>query len=135
MIKIDDCIVTFIGTRGFDDPSRTDVEVLQDVIAWLTQKYTSPRPLAGIIYLHPITSKKLRGIAVQNLELFAKLVGPKSFRNIVIVTTLWDHLPVEATGNTHEGKLQEFWNDLIRKGSRMARSFGDRGSALDILER
>ena len=124
-----------MDTPGFDDSSRTDGQVLGEVASWLTSAYESRRLLSGIIYVHPITSTRMRGSAVRSLDVFSKLVGPDSFHNILLVTTMWDLLPEQLVGQQREEQLrEEWWRMLIDKGSTTARSAGDRDSALAILK-
>lgn len=112
------------------------MEVLEEVSSWLAQSYKSRKLLSGIIYLHPITSNRMRGSALKNLDVFANLVGPASFQNILLVTTMWDLLPDPSVGESREEELCEhYWKGLIEKGSITARSSGDRRSALAIMKR
>ena len=128
--------VTLVDTPGFDDSNRTDAQVLEEIVSWLTSSYKSRRLLSGIIYLQPITSTRMYGSAVRSLDVFSKLVGPDSFHNIVLVTTMWDLLSDLAIGQQREEQLQEqWWRYLIDRGSTTARSVGDRDSALAILKR
>jgi hypothetical protein len=129
-------VITLVDTPGFDDTSRTDVEVLEEVSSWLTQSYKSRQLVSGIIYLHPITSNRMRGSALNSLDVFAGLVGPDSFHNILLVTTMWDLLPDPSLGESREEELREhIWKSLIEKGSITAQSSGDRQSALAIMKR
>lgn len=112
------------------------MEVLEKVSSWLTQSYQSRKLVCGIVYLHPITSSRMRGSALKSLDVFASLVGPDSFHNILLVTTKWDLLQDPSLGESREEELREhFWKSLIEKGSITARSSGDRQSALAIMKR
>ena len=116
--------------------SRTDVQVLEAVVSWLTTAYESRRLLSGIIYVHPIRSVRMRGSATRTFDVFSKLVGPDSFHSIILVTTMWDLLYGSLVGQQREEQLREvWWRDLIDKGSKTARSTGDRDSALAKLEK
>ncbi|KAL8811659.1 MAG: hypothetical protein Q9200_001629 [Gallowayella weberi] len=135
-ITVDDRVITLIDTPGFDDTFIKDVEVLEALASWLTKKYKSSQLLSGIIYLHPITDSRVRGSTAKSLEVFQRLVGPDSFHNIVLVTTMWDLLPDKFIGEAREEMLrEEFWRPLIEKGSVTDRSYGDRRSALAVMQR
>jgi hypothetical protein len=78
----------------------------------------------------------MRGSSLKSLDIFASLVGPDSFHNILLVTTMWDLLQDPSLGESREEELREnFWKSLIEKGSITARSLGDRQSALAIIKR
>jgi hypothetical protein len=87
-ITVGECIITLVDAPGFDDTDRTDVEVLQEVSSWPAQSYQSKRFLSGILYLHPITSNRMGGSSLKSLDVFTRLVGPDSFHNILLVTTM-----------------------------------------------
>jgi hypothetical protein len=110
--------------------------VLKEVAAWMTDRYRSQQLLSGIIYLHPITSTWMTGTSRMNLDMFTNLVGPDSFKNIILVSTKWDLLASISIGERREQKLKKyFWKDLIDKGSITARSFGSKTSSLTIVTR
>ena len=135
-MSVEGRVVTLVDTPGFDDTTRTDAEVFEEVVSWLTRTYQSRSLLSGIIYVHPITSTRMRGSAVRSLDVFSRLVGPDSFQNITLVTTMWDLLPDQSVGELREEQLREdWWRGLIEKGSITARSSGDRDSALIIMKR
>ena len=131
-----DRVVTIVDTPGYDDTTRTEVEVLEEVASWLTSLHTSQKLLSGIIYMHPITSNPVTSPGLQNLDVYAKLVGPNSFHNIHLVTTMWDLLPGKALGEAREAEICEsFWNGFNKNGAITARSYGNKESALAILKR
>ncbi len=50
--------VFLVDTPGFDDSTRSDVEVLRELAAWLTATYAKEIRLSGIIYLHRINQPR-----------------------------------------------------------------------------
>ena len=108
-ITIEGRVITLVDTPGFDDSYRTDAQVLEEVVSWLTWAYESRQLLSGIVYVHPITSTRMRGSSTRSLDVFSKLVGPDSFNNIILVTTMWDVLPEPLTRQQREEQLQEQW--------------------------
>ncbi|KAL8838918.1 MAG: hypothetical protein Q9170_001955 [Blastenia crenularia] len=135
-ITVDGRVITLVDTPGFDDTFMTDAQVLEELATWLSTTYKSKRLLSGIIYLHPITDVRMRGSATQSLQIFDRLVGPDSFHNILLVTTMWDLLPDKSVGESREESLRDqFWRPLIERGCITARSLGDRKSALEVMEK
>lgn len=135
-ISVEGCVITLIDTPSLDVSKRSDVDVLREVSEWLTKSYKSQRRLvSGIMYLFPITPNRLSGSTLHSLEVFAKLVGLDAFGNVVLVTTRWDQLPDKAVGVLREDELREkWWSGLIQRGMMIARSDGDRQSALAIVK-
>ena len=136
-MTIDNRVVTLVDTPGFDDTFKQDVDVLQEVATWLGVTYESTQRLSGIIYLQPITRTRMTGSMVENLKVFEQLVGQDTFIGVVLVTTMWDLLLSDTSvGREREDTLKEgFWAPFIEKGSVTARSYGDRRSAVEIVER
>ncbi|KAL6714320.1 hypothetical protein ACLMJK_007743 [Lecanora helva] len=135
-VTVEGCVVTLIDTPGFDAFPHTGEQIVEDITSWLSKHYESHSRLSGIVYLQPITASPLQGSVTRNLDVFFKLFGPDSFHNILLVTTMWDHLRDSLEGQRREeilGKL--LWKDLIDRGSTTARSAGDRASALAILKK
>lgn len=134
-ITVDNRVITLVDTPGFDDTFMTDALVLEKLATWMSTTYRSKQLLSGVIYLHDIQKSRMRGSDVKSLEVFDKLVGPESFKNILLVTTKWDLLPNISIGESREDILRDkFWRNLITRGCTTARSFGDRSSALKIME-
>lgn len=84
--------------------------------------------------MHRITDSRVAGSALRNMTVMKKMLGVESFRNLVLVTSMWD-LVEPGIGEKREQELSDkFWKDLIRAGAHMQRFSGDRRSALRILE-
>ena len=128
--------ITLLDTPGFNDTKRTDTEILSEIAIFLDETYKTKQLLSGIIYLTPIIATRMTGSSVRNLKIFEELVGPNAFQNICLVTTMWDRLANRSEGEAREEDLcQNFWGHFIHKGASIARSFGDRNSALSIVRR
>ncbi|KAL8789481.1 MAG: hypothetical protein Q9213_001094 [Squamulea squamosa] len=135
-ITVNGRVITFVDTPGFDDTFKTNLAILEQLASWLTEKYQSSPLLSGIIFLHPITDVNMVESAAQSLKGFDRLVGPNSSHNIVLVTTMWEALPDMAEGKSLERLLHERnWRLLIEEGSITARFYGDRKSALAVMEK
>ena len=65
--------------------------------------------------------------------MFKELCGKDNFKNVVLVTTMWDQV-VEDVALRHEQELQsDFWQSMIRLGSTTHRFHLTEESAWDII--
>lgn len=85
--------VHLIDTPGFDDSRRSNVNVLGDIAAYLTDI-----KLDGIIYLQRINVTRFQGADVRSMRILKKLCGPDWINHVLLVTTCWEQV-AEATGN------------------------------------
>ena len=125
-----------VDTPGFDDTSKTDIEVLRQLANWLSASYHSGVLLAGLIYIHRIMDVRLGGSGLRNLLMFRKLLGDISLRRLILVTSFWDKFLPEL-GALREQELtrnESFWGRFVNKGTRVVRSYGDHDSALAVLD-
>ncbi|KAM0481572.1 hypothetical protein ACHAPX_003683 [Trichoderma viride] len=128
--------VHLIDTPGFDDTSRSDVEVLQNIAVWLSDSFEQGTKLSGIIYLHRIIDVRMAGSALRNLSMFKKLCGEEAYSSVVLATSMWGLID-EAIGAQRERELIEtkkFWGYMHKKGSRIFRLYQTRKSCLKIIE-
>jgi len=73
------------------------------------------------------------GTPLRNLNLFKELCGKDNFKNVVLVTTMWDQV-VEDVGLRHEQELQNnFWQSMIKLGSTTHRFHLTEESAWEII--
>lgn len=78
----------------------------------------------------------MQGSTMKNLQLFTKLVGVTALSNVVLVTTMWGKVDArgEEEANSRDSELrEEYWGDMIRKGSSATRFDGSKSSAEGIL--
>ncbi|KAG1859435.1 hypothetical protein C8R48DRAFT_714278 [Suillus tomentosus] len=73
--KLNGWEVSLIDTPGFDDTSRSDVDILTMIGAYLSQIYEHGTKLAGIIYMHCISDFWIGGTNKQNFKMFLELCG------------------------------------------------------------
>ena len=69
------------------------------------------------------------------LEIFKSICGQDAFQNVVLVTTMWDDVPL-AVGGKRERELLEnarYWKPMVDVGSRMARFMNTAESAWAII--
>ena len=132
--KIGDHVVRFIDTPGFDDTDTKDSDILR--IIWEHISSIEGLRLSGLLYLHRITDDRVGGTAMKNLRMFQKLVGDKSMKNVVLVTTMWGKLQSSDDGDARVKQLTEtgkFWGGMITSGARHERYDGTKVDAHRII--
>ncbi|KAJ6014640.1 P-loop containing nucleoside triphosphate hydrolase protein [Penicillium herquei] len=129
--------VYLIDTPGFDDTNRSDTQVLSEIAAWLGNSYKNKIELTGILYFHRISDIRLQGSAKRNLIMFTQLCGEAALTKVILVTTMWDKIPVdEATRREKElFETPEFWGYMMSKGSTSHRHNNTKQSARMIVDR
>jgi predicted ribosome quality control (RQC) complex YloA/Tae2 family protein len=77
----------------------------------------------------------MAGTPLRNLEVFEKICGPKACSRVVMMTTMWDELDDEETGESRQEELETtFWKPMIDRGSKTERYRNTSESAWRILE-
>lgn len=94
--------VFLVDTPGFDDTYRSDAAILAEIAFILSQTHRAGLRLAGIVYLHPITDRRLQGSAARNLRILESLAGERAFPSVVLATSMWDD--VEAVLPSHDDR-------------------------------
>ena len=75
----------------------------------------------------------MAGTPLRNLSMFKELCGRDNFKNVVLVTTMWDHVS-DDEGLEREEELQNaFWQSMISLGSSTHRFLFTEKSAWDII--
>ncbi|UZP37034.1 hypothetical protein NXS19_004850 [Fusarium pseudograminearum] len=127
--------IHLVDTPGFDDTNRQDSAVLRDISAWLSKSYTEKVLLNGILYLHRISDPRMQGSGKLSISLLRKLCGKDAFKNVVLVTTMWELVETDI-GDRREKELEEteeFWGFMKRYGSQLRRHYNNEDSARNIL--
>ena len=69
-----------------------------------------------------------------NMAMFQGLCGPECMTNVLLVTTMWNHVRDEATGNGRLNALSEGpWKPLLGQGARSVRYRNTYDSALQVV--
>ena len=79
--------------------------------------------MSGILYLHRISDPRMGGISRRNFNMFRKLCGDETLKNVLIVTTMWGLVDPQV-GEAREEQLKTndtFFKPVLDKGARMAR--------------
>ncbi|KAF2794115.1 hypothetical protein K505DRAFT_242837, partial [Melanomma pulvis-pyrius CBS 109.77] len=123
---------TILDTPGFDDIALSDSSILQDLATELASIYQGRRHLAGLIYLHDISKVKMGRTSYKNLQLFQKLVGSQSLKNVMLITTHWSSAEYKDTPSREKELKSSFWQAMIKQGSQVSRHEGTVNSARKI---
>ena len=86
-------------------------------------RYEHGATLAGVLYFHRISDRRMGGISRHNLNMFKKLCGDDALKNVVIVTNMWGDVKPHI-GDARETQLREkdiFFKPVLAKGAQMAR--------------
>jgi len=81
--------------------------------------YNSEIKLAGIIYLHDISQKRMLGTTRKNLEVFQKLCGDDAFRSVILGTTSWGDVLKEVGDMRTQQLCDYYWRDMLDHGSKV----------------
>ena len=130
--KIDDQIVRFVDTPGFSDTYLSDTEILEMIADYLGAAYTKDVKLSGIIYLHPISDKRVTHHATKNLEMFRKLTGENNLKNVILTTSMWDEVTPEQGAEREQELKRKFWSVLLAFNAKTERYAGTAQSARNI---
>lgn len=126
--------VGIVDTPGFDDTTRSDAEILDEIVHFLCTQYRLGISLKGIVYMHRITDNRMSGSARRYFEMFKCLCGEQNLKNVVLLTTMWSELNNEAIGLQRERELRkDYWIDMEKCGSTVRRYGGTRREAEAII--
>ncbi|KAJ3552254.1 hypothetical protein NP233_g12923 [Leucocoprinus birnbaumii] len=146
-VKFGDKInVVLVDTPGFDDTSRSDLEILETIADWFKAVPDGRGKISGIVYLHRITDPRMMHTVVKNFDMFQRLCGERFFEKVVLATAMWpeDLGPVSASSSltaqlspdliSREKDLIEiYWGLMIERGSQYFRFTRTRESAWSIF--
>ncbi|KAL4065613.1 P-loop containing nucleoside triphosphate hydrolase protein [Scleroderma yunnanense] len=125
--------IVLVDTPGFDDTFVSDTQILRNIAEWLKTTYKRKVLLSGLLYFHRISDNRVAGTPLRNLNMFKELCGKDNFKNVVLVTTMWDEV-LEDVGLQREKELQDdFWRAMLRLGSATHRFHLTEESAWEII--
>ncbi|KAI6042170.1 hypothetical protein EDC04DRAFT_3058955, partial [Pisolithus marmoratus] len=126
--------IVLVDMPGFDDTFMTDTQILRQIAYWLEKTYKKNMKLSGMLYLHRISDNRVSGTPSRNYGMFKELCGKENFKNVILVTTMWDEV-TEEVGSAREKELQsDFWRSMITLGSSVHRFDGTMESAWKIID-
>lgn len=88
-------------TPGFDEISRSDTDVLINIVTSLQTMRKEHIKLSGIIYLHRITDTRIGGAASRNLRMLHELVGTDKMKNVLFVSNRWEEVRTDLLHRPH----------------------------------
>ncbi|KAI6013519.1 hypothetical protein EDC04DRAFT_2579352, partial [Pisolithus marmoratus] len=109
--------VVLVDTPGFDDTSKSDLEILESISEWLSKTYKKGTLLSNILYFHRISDNRMAGTPLKNLGIFQKLCGAKAMSQVVLVTTMWDEVDGVVGNERLEELKNNYWKLMIAQGS------------------
>lgn len=115
--------VHLIDTPGFDDTNRPDVEILQEIVYWLSSAYDNGFFLDGILYLYNIASPRFDQNQRRSLEILKALVGRQNYKCIYLASTFWSEAKelgeatLERSYRAYQQLIENYWKDLIDGGA------------------
>ncbi|OCH84689.1 hypothetical protein OBBRIDRAFT_383909 [Obba rivulosa] len=127
--------VRLIDTPGFDDSTKSDVEILGTIANFLASQYRDGLKLSGVIYMQRITDPRMGGVARRNFTMFNKLCGTDFMENVVLATTRWNEVE-PAVGRAREAELKAkdvFFKPALDAGAHYMRHDKNLASARDII--
>ncbi|CCM01913.1 uncharacterized protein FIBRA_03984 [Fibroporia radiculosa] len=127
--------ITLIDTPGFDDTSKSDVDILTLIANYLELTFKKKQVLTGVIYLHRITDNRMGGIALRNWKMFSHLCGRAALANAAIVLNMWNQVS-EVVGNARKTELVSkdiFFKPAIDAGAKVFTHNNTLDSAREIL--
>ncbi|KAI0387657.1 P-loop containing nucleoside triphosphate hydrolase protein [Hypomontagnella monticulosa] len=135
-IQVGSELVHVVDTPGFDDTTNSDAKTLQSITNFLGTQYALGIVLKGIIFLHRITDIRMQGSALKSMTMFKDVCGDHALKNVILLTTFWDLLEDQSVGARRQQQLRDdFWSDMIAKGSYVRRFNGTAGMAEALIIR
>jgi hypothetical protein len=117
--EIDGIEVDFVDTPGFDDPQRSDADILHGIAEWIGENLGGKRKVTAALYLHSVENVRMHGSALKNFMMFRQLIGTESMKNVGLITTKWDKVSKDI-GEGREDDLKGPngpWRTMIVQGA------------------
>ena len=128
--------VILFDTPGFDDSRFSDAENLADMARCLQGLLKQGQCIDGVIFINPVTDVRLRGSALKMVEVIKRVCGPKFYKRVALVTSMWDTVDSRQIAKRRESMMLEspqFWGDFHQKGNSF-RFENDFGSADEVVQ-
>ena len=90
--------------------------------------------LGGVIYLHDITERRMRGTTNRNLDMFHQLCGDEALARVILGTTNWGEVDEEKGKDREKELATNFLRTMIDLGSKMLRFVQTKESARAFLD-
>ncbi|KAJ3524910.1 hypothetical protein NM208_g11864 [Fusarium decemcellulare] len=119
--------VFLVDTPGFNDTTRSDINILEILATYLGASYANGVRVHGIIMLHPISNNRMTGSSLRNIDMIKTMCGFTSYENLAIATTMWPETPSYTEIKSLKERETElltddrFFGALVARGARMFR--------------
>jgi len=121
--------VVFVDTPGLEPDNGA---VFEKKIELWWKLHAKGRIAAGILYIHPITNRKMTNPPTSNLLGLDSLCGGQICKKIVLVTTMWSS-NVAAEEKREEAIRTNYWKKMLDGGSGMVRFENTTESAWHVV--
>ena len=103
--------------------------------AEVPNRYEEGSTLSGVIYLHRISDNRFGGISGRNFNIFRKLCGESTLKNVVLVTNMWSVTPHHINEARERQLSSRFFKSALDNGSQMVRHHNTLESVHDIIRK
>jgi hypothetical protein len=131
--KFGGCNAAIVDTPGFDDPYRTDAEILLEIAQCLAAQRRYGVKLKGIIYLHRITDCRFQRAHVKSMKILELICGPEALSNVALVTNRWEEIDTFLGQQRKEQLCHGAWAPLIENGAVVRKFDGTSASIRHIF--
>lgn len=121
-----------IDTPGANDTTRSDDDVLRDIVAWLSNAQEERVTLDGIIYLNSITRDRFWGASLRSNRMTAELIV-SLYERIIFATTFWDQIAIDLGRHREQEWIKLMGTAWRREAGPMARLYNDYDSAMALV--
>ena len=90
--------------------------------------------LGGVIYLLPITDKRMMGTTRKNIDMFHQLCGDKALASVVLGTTNWGEVEKNVGAKREQQLVKTFWKSMTASGSKLLRFDKTEESAVAFVD-
>ena len=106
-------------------------------ISWaeVLKRYEKGTKLSGLIYVHRISDDWFGGITRRNFDMFCKLCGESTLKNVIIITNMWNVDPQDVSEARESALSSKFFKPALDKGSQMVRHHNTLESAHNIIRK
>jgi hypothetical protein len=130
--------LTILDTPGFNDQTRSDLDILSEIASFLTSKNLPP--IWAIVFTHAITENRVTGSSRLNLNIAKALCGERFYSRLALLTTMWNKMPSDEARELCTKRETQiltsptFWGEMNERGCQHARFDGSSACGMDFLK-
>ncbi|GAB1317035.1 GTP-binding protein A [Madurella fahalii] len=135
--QLDGRSIALIDTPGFDDDTRSDVEILEQLAKWMAEQgHMIKKQLDGLILLQPITAHRVGGTERKRTRLLKNILGEDAYKHVIIATTMWEQIKDENDMKERlNGRRDDLWGDMVTRGTEIVKHANNKDSAHEIIRK